>query len=173
MRDESSIKDRANFIASYLRHAKEDIAASYILGERNNHYEAYHAEQAMEKIVLALAEADGVYINKKTESHQLDITVRKLDDENPYKTRLLHMTFLQTHATTERYPTSSRGRVNRILDRNIVQMRSARAKIADILEELCRNFGVDSDFNSDKPARTIDPPRIIHGNSNSFLQPKR
>jgi hypothetical protein len=69
--------DKARIIASYLRTAKENVAAARVLRANGNRVSAYTLEQAAENILLALCASEGIHI-ARPKSHQLDENVERL-----------------------------------------------------------------------------------------------
>lgn len=90
-------------IASHLRLANEAIRAAQSLLRDGNRNAVYNVEQAVEMIVLALAQAEGVHF-QRSQQHQLDTMVRGLPPENAFVADLSGLTWLEAYATTFRYP---------------------------------------------------------------------
>jgi HEPN domain-containing protein len=74
-------------IASYLRLAEESIKASHSLLREGNRNAVYNAQQAVEMIVLALAQSEAVHF-ARSQQHQLDAMIRGLPDGNAFKSTL-------------------------------------------------------------------------------------
>ena len=64
-----------SLIASYLRLADESLKASHSLLRDGNRNAVYNAQQAVEMIVLALAQSEAVHYGR-TNQHQLDTMIR-------------------------------------------------------------------------------------------------
>lgn len=142
-------------IASALRLAAEDIEAAEALARIGNRYDAYHAEQAAEKILLALLTSEGIRAERK-DSHRIDVLMDLLPDENTFKARFLPLAFLTVYATTYRYPKDA-GRIPAPADADM--LRNALNALKAILADVVRYFGVDPSPSSHAPAKTVKPPR--------------
>jgi HEPN domain-containing protein len=59
-------------IANTLRLAHEDLEAAELLAARGNRYDAYHAQQAGEKILLALLISEDIRAERR-DAHRLDV----------------------------------------------------------------------------------------------------
>jgi HEPN domain-containing protein len=139
-----------------MRHASEDINAAARLS--GNIYSAYHAQQAVEKAVLTLLTAEDINANTRSIGHRLDALLDLLPSENPFKSVLGTHEYLQAYATTFRYPKPS-GRVNRLTKSDFARVDQSTADLRDIVKEIADHFVVDLDFDSDRPADNIEPPR--------------
>jgi len=87
--------------------AEQDTEAAKLLAAHNNHYAAYHCQQAAEKLIRVLL------IHHDIEpglDHHLDILVAKLPENEPWKARLAPLHKYTPYATTYRYATPG-GRV--------------------------------------------------------------
>lgn len=142
-------------IASALRLAAEDLVAAKALAAIGNRNDAYHAQQAAEKMLLALLTAEGVRIERK-DSHRLDVLRDLLPDENPLKASFGPLVFLTAYATTYRYPKDA-GRIPDKADRRAVE--AALAALTDLLEQAAAHFGVDLAITAQAPAKVVAPPR--------------
>jgi HEPN domain-containing protein len=94
-------------LRALLHLAEQDTEAAKLLAAHNNHYAAYHCQQAAEKLIRVLL------IHHNIEpglDHHLDILVAKLPENEPWKSRLAPLHKYTPYATTYRYATSS-GRV--------------------------------------------------------------
>jgi hypothetical protein len=69
-------------IASYLRLAEESIKASHSLLREGNRNAVYNAQQAVEMIVLALAQSEAVHF-ARSQQHQLDAMILDFPTETP------------------------------------------------------------------------------------------
>jgi HEPN domain-containing protein len=95
-------------IATRLRLAKEALSGADLLFREGNRNAAYLAEQAVEQVVLALAQSEGIHYGRG-QHHQLDSMVRELPDENALKASLKSLTWLEAYATAFRYPKTKGG----------------------------------------------------------------
>jgi HEPN domain-containing protein len=142
------------YIANHLRLADEDLKAAQVLIKAGNRFGAYHAEQAAEKILLALITSEQTHVKRK-DAHRLDVLRDKLPDENPFKARFRSLVYLTAYATTTfRYPEEG-GRLpaQEEIDEGV-------AKIKSILDDAVKHFGIDIDASDNVPAKNPAPPRI-------------
>jgi HEPN domain-containing protein len=87
--------------------AEQDTEAAKLLAEHNNHYAAYHCQQAAEKLIRVLL----LYHNIEPGlDHHLDILVAKLPENESWKAKLAPLHKYTPYATTFRYATPG-GRV--------------------------------------------------------------
>lgn len=115
-------------IANTLRLAYEDLEAAAMLAAKGNRYDAYHAQQAAEKMLLALLTCEGIRADRK-DSHRLDVLRDLLPDPNSFKARFSPLTFLSLYATTYRYPKDA-GRIPARAQRN--ELETALATLTQI-----------------------------------------
>lgn len=142
-------------IANALRLAADDLEAAKALSEIGNRYDAYHAQQAVEKILLALLTAEGVHIERK-DSHRLDVMRDKLPNENPLKKRFGDLVYLTSYATTYRYPKDA-GRIP--VGPGDAELQEAIDKLELLLNDVASHFGVDLAASDKVPSATSVPPR--------------
>jgi HEPN domain-containing protein len=142
-------------IANALRLAREDLEAATLLAAADNRNDAYHAQQAAEKMLLALLTAEGIRAERR-DSHRIDVLRDLLPDTNPFKARFAPLTFLTVFATTYRYPKDA-GRIPARAER--VELEAALAKLKQILTDLAGHFGVELLASDRLPAMTSSPPR--------------
>ena len=71
-------------IANTLRLAHEDLEAAEMLAAKENGNDAYHEQQAAEKILLALLTSESIKAERK-DSHRLDVLRDPLPDANTFK----------------------------------------------------------------------------------------
>lgn len=71
-------------IANTLRLAHADLEAAEMLAARENRNDAYHAQQAAEKILLSLLTSEDIKAERR-DSHRLDVLRDLLPDANPFK----------------------------------------------------------------------------------------
>jgi HEPN domain-containing protein len=95
-------------IASHLRLANEAVEAARSLLRDGNRNAVYNAEQAVEMIVLALAQSEAVHYSR-TQQHQLDTMVRGLPADKAFTSDLSDLTWLEAYATAFRYPCTKGG----------------------------------------------------------------
>ncbi len=158
MSDESFSRDKKlGLIAGFMRHAWEDLEESKSLAGR--HSESFHAQQAAEKFMMAILTSEDVHFNTRANGHSLDARVDEIPDENPWKSPLKAITFLQNYATTSRYPRPSNGRVNRIAMADVARVRVARDRLETLMLQASKHFEVRLDFYLDDPAGNSDPYR--------------
>ncbi|MEN3145989.1 HEPN domain-containing protein [Neorhizobium sp. IRAMC:178] len=79
-------------IANSLRLAHDDLEAAEALAKIRNRNDAYHAQQAAEKILIALLTSEGIRAERK-DSHRLDVLRDLLPDANTFKQRFVELTF--------------------------------------------------------------------------------
>jgi len=162
MNEESSSQNVSGvFIASYLRHAWDDLEDSKRLAGRHN--ESYHAQQAAEKFINAILVSEDIHPNSREIGHSLVSRVSLIPDENPWKRHLQQISFLENYATTTRYPRSTTGRVNRIADTAVFKVRAARDKLEKMILAASVHYRVKLDFYLDEPAQNTSPYRFGHG----------
>jgi HEPN domain-containing protein len=142
-------------IANALRLAHEDLEAAELLAAANNRNDAYHVQQAAEKILLALLTSEGIRAERR-DGHRIDVLRELLPDANPFKARFAPLTFLTMFATTYRYPKDA-GRIPARAER--LELEAALAKLNHILSELADHFGVELLASDRLPATTLRPPR--------------
>jgi HEPN domain-containing protein len=87
--------------------AEQDTEAAKLLAAHNNHYAAYHCQQAAEKLIRVLLLHHNI---EPGLDHHLDILVDKLPENEPWKARLAPLHKYTPYATTYRYATPG-GRV--------------------------------------------------------------
>lgn len=143
-------------IANATRLAYEDLKAAEVLAAKDNRNDAYHAQQAAEKILLALLTSEGIRAERR-DSHRLDVLRDLLPDANTFKDRFSSLTFLTAYATTYRYPKDA-GRLPARAEKD--ELDEAMEALRKILNDVTAHFGV-SFTDSDKiPAVSSAPPRI-------------
>ena len=88
-------------IANLLRIAAADARDAKVLLAVKGRNAAYLAEQAVEKIMLALLISEDIQVFSK-DSHRLDVLLDKLPQQNPLRATLAELTALTAYATTFR-----------------------------------------------------------------------
>ena len=143
-------------IASHLRLAAESLAGAKLLLLQGNRYTAYLAEQAVEQLVLALAQSEGVHF-ARGEHHQLETMRRRPSLRGSYREALARLTWLEDYATTYRYPKTA----GSIADPpSPERLRVAVEETSSLLERIARHFDVDLDPASKAPASHATPPTL-------------
>ncbi|MES5099369.1 HEPN domain-containing protein [Agrobacterium sp. BA1120] len=142
-------------IANALRLAHADLEAAEMLAAKQNRNDAYHAQQAVEKILLSLLTSEGIRAERR-DSHRLDVLRDLLPDENPFKERFRSLTFLTIYATTYRYPKDA-GRMPARAEKD--ELDFAMKAAGDILAEVAAHFGVMLADSDKVPATTSAAPR--------------
>jgi HEPN domain-containing protein len=143
-------------IANALRLANEDLEAADALAAIGNRNDAYHAQQAAEKILMALLNSEGVKADRK-DAHRLDVLQSLLPDANKFKYRFSPIVFLTSFATTYRYPKDA-GRLPQQPHKD--DLGTAIEIVRNILSDVAAHFGVDLEASDAVPARTNSAPRI-------------
>lgn len=143
-------------IANALRLAREDLEAAEALAQIGNRNDAYHAQQAAEKILIALLTSEGIRAERK-DSHRLDVLQGLLPDANLFKARFASVLFLTIYATTYRYPKDA-GRLPAKADRD--ELGVAVNTVKQILGEVAHHFGVGLTDSDRVPATSVKAPRI-------------
>ncbi|MDP2734190.1 MAG: HEPN domain-containing protein [Hoeflea sp.] len=143
-------------IANLLRLAHGDLEAAVALTALGNRNDAYHAEQAAEKILLALLTSEGIRAERK-DAHRIDVLQGLLPDANGFKFKFSPIVFLTIYATTYRYPKDA-GRLPAQADKD--ELGTAMDAIRAILDEVARHFGVDLTDSDKVPATSSAAPRI-------------
>lgn len=147
-------------IASHLRLANESLRAARSLLREGNRNAVYNVEQAVEMIVLALAQSEAVHY-ARSQQHQLDTMVRGLPADNAFIPDLSDLTWLQAYATAFRYP-RTKGGINDAPPAE--QLEDALARTASLLKRVADHFGVvDLDTAAKSPATHSRPPRKNDG----------
>lgn len=103
----SAFQRKKDRLKALLYLAEQDTEAAKLLAASNNHYAAYHCQQAAEKLIRVLCLHHDI---EPGLDHHLDILVGKLPDDEPWKTRLAALHRYTPYATTYRYATPG-GRV--------------------------------------------------------------
>jgi HEPN domain-containing protein len=99
-----SVSDpKALHIANHLRLVAEDAKDARMLLAVRSRNAAYHAQQAAEKLLLALLTSENLHAQRH-ESHQLGIMLEKLPPDHAMQADLKPLEFLTAFATTYRYP---------------------------------------------------------------------
>lgn len=142
-------------IANALRLAHEDLEAAEALAAIGNRNDAYHAQQAAEKILIALLNSEGIRAERK-DAHRLDVLQGLLPDDNRFKFRFSPVIFLTLYATTYRYPKDA-GRLPAKADKD--DLEAAISIVRDILDEVAAHFGVDLTDTDKVPATSVEAPR--------------
>ncbi|WP_438749717.1 HEPN domain-containing protein [Pararhizobium sp. O133] len=143
-------------IANMLRLAREDLEAAEMLAARKNRNDAYHAQQAAEKILLALLTSEGVKAERK-DSHRLDVLRDLLPDANRFKARFSPLTFLTIYATAYRYPKDA-GRLPARVEKN--DLDPAMETLKKMLSDVAAHFGVKLTDSDKVPAMSSAPPPL-------------
>lgn len=137
--DSSTNASVAGQIAGYLRHAWEDFGDSLQL--RGRHGESFHAQQAAEKLIMAILTAEGVHF-PANRGHSLDARLREMPDECIWKERLRNISFLEAYATTTRYPRPKTGKVNRVSQSNMARVRVAQVELERLIQEAATHISM-------------------------------
>ena len=142
-------------IASHLRLSAESLSAADVLLRAGNRNAAYQAEQAVEQLILALAQAESTPFTR-SQQHQLETMRRALPEADAFRADLAELTWLESFATTYRYPRPAGG----ISDPpSVDRLQSAIGSMERLLRRVAAHFGVDLDLRSESPASQIEPPR--------------
>jgi HEPN domain-containing protein len=142
-------------IANYLRLASGDLRDARTLRASGGRNAAYLAQQAAEKLLLALLTSEGIE-RARSESHLLDVLAGKLPESNPLREDLAKIGFLSVFATTYRYPKQG-GRLPVQPDWHRVD--KALATLESILNRTVQHFGVDVGADDRLPASKGSPIR--------------
>jgi HEPN domain-containing protein len=94
-------------LSALLYLATQDTEAAKLLAAHDNHYAAYHCQQAAEKLIRVLLLHHDI---EPGLDHHLDVLVAKLPDNEPWKAKLAPLHKYTPYATTYRYATPG-GRV--------------------------------------------------------------
>jgi HEPN domain-containing protein len=145
-----------SLIASYLRLAEESLKASHSLLRDGNRNAVYNAQQAVEMIVLALAQSETVHY-ARAQQHQLDTMIRGLPAANAFKSDLSDLSWLEAYATAFRYP-RTKGGINDAPPND--KLMAVLTKTTIILKQVADHFGVvDLNIAAKSPAARSQPPR--------------
>lgn len=138
-------------IANNLRLASGDLTDAMVLRKQKSRNAAYLAQQAVEKLLLALLVSENLE-RTRAESHRLDILVEKLPPNNGLRQRLSQLSYLAVFATTFRYPKDG-GRLPSDPDWDRLDQSIALA--GELIDEASRHFGVDLAGSDRIPAGRI------------------
>lgn len=141
-------------IAGHLRLARESAAGASLLHDSLNRNAVYLAQQAVEQLILALAQSEGIHFGRSAQ-HQLDTMIRALPRENVFRDELLHLAWLEAYATTYRYPRTS-GSLTK--PPSPERMNAALCAIEPLLKRMAAHFGVHFE-QTDQPASHANPAR--------------
>jgi HEPN domain-containing protein len=150
----SASDPKALHIANDLRLAAEDARDARTLLAVKSRNAAYHAQQATEKLLLALLTSEDTHV-QRSESHQLGIMVGKLPPDHPMLTNLKRLEFLTAYATTYRYPKTG-GRLPPPPDWNAIA--AALDQVDKLIRLACGHFAVDISAAPHVPAQ--NPARM-------------
>ena len=142
-------------IASHLRLAAEALDAARILRSIGNRYAVYQAEQAVEQLILALAQSENIAFSR-SQQHQLETMRRTLPEHNTFRQALADLTWLEAYATTCRYPKTMGGLAE---PPSIAKLQDAIAAAGQVTDGVAQHFGVDLNPASKTPASHVRPPR--------------
>lgn len=143
-------------IANYLRLAADDIDGADVLRKSDNRNDAYLAEQAAEKLLMALLTSEGIKPDRK-DNHRLDVLRDLLPETNPFKERFRALTFLTRFATTYRYPKDG-GRIPERPQQERLEV--ALAELRRLVTDLAGHFKVELQASDREPADNPAAPRI-------------
>ena len=142
-------------IAAHLRLANEALEAADLLAKVDNRNAAYEAAQALEQIILALAQSENIPFNR-SHHHQLDTIIGLFPDENGLKGELGKLSWLEMFATAFRYPKTS----GSLRDRPPPdRLRTAIDRIGRLIQQAAEWFGVDLQLASKTAAERTNPYR--------------
>ncbi len=134
-------------IANQLRLADRDLKDAIILHGCRSRNDAYHLEQAAEKLLLALLTSEGEHVPIK-DTHILDRLADRLPDEHPLRSAMQGLGYLKSYATAYRYPKTGGRLPDAIPDEKFDQAAGALRRLID---GSAQHFQVDLD-GSDKVA---------------------
>jgi HEPN domain-containing protein len=143
-------------IANVLRLAHGDLEAAEMLAANANRNDAYHAQQAAEKILLALLTSESIKAERR-DSHRLDVLRDLLPEANTFKSRFSALTFLTVYATTYRYPKDA-GRLPARAEKD--ELVPAMEALRKLLDDVAAHFGVKLTDSDRIPATSAAAPRI-------------
>ncbi|MGE7371338.1 HEPN domain-containing protein [Neorhizobium sp. NPDC001467] len=135
--------------------AHDDLEAAQALAAIENRNDAYHAQQAAEKILIALLTSEGIKADRK-DAHRPDVLQGLLPDANPFKHKFKPVLFLTIYATTYRYPKDA-GRLPAKADSH--ELGVAMNTIRQLLNEAATHFGVGLTDSDKIPAACFAAPR--------------
>ena len=141
-------------IASHLRLAREALDGAGLLLDGGNRNAVYLAEQAVEQMILAVAQAEIIHFPRNVQ-HQLDTMIRSFPPENPIAADLFALSWLEAYATTFRYPRTQGGVAEPPPHEKLTD---ALKSMESLLAKLTGHFGVRLSVK-DEPARTSKPLR--------------
>ncbi|SFV06413.1 HEPN domain-containing protein [Methylobacterium sp. 174MFSha1.1] len=142
-------------IANHLRLADRDLKDAVILHKCRSRNDAYHLEQAAEKLLLALLTSEGEHVQVK-DVHILDRLADRLPEDHPLRTAMQGLGYLKTYATAFRYPKSGGRLPTTIPDHKFDLASSVLRRLIDASAE---HFQVDLNASDDFPAENPKPMR--------------
>ncbi|MGX7708895.1 HEPN domain-containing protein [Methylobacterium sp. Gmos1] len=142
-------------IANHLRLADRDLKDAIILHKCRSRNDAYHLEQAAEKLLLALLTSDSDHVQIK-DVHILDRLADRLPEEHPLRTAMQGLGYLKTYATAFRYPKTG-GRLPATIPDSKFDL--ASSVLRRLIDTSAEHFQVDLDAGDDIPAKNVDPMR--------------
>jgi HEPN domain-containing protein len=98
----SGVDRKKERLRALLHLAAQDTEAAKLLAAHDNHYAAYHCQQAAEKLIRVLLLHHDI---EPGLDHHLDILVAKLPEDEPWRTKLAPLHKYTPYATTYRYAT--------------------------------------------------------------------
>jgi HEPN domain-containing protein len=134
----STAERKKERLKALLYLAQQDTDAARLLAAHDNHYAAYHCQQAAEKLIRALLLQHDI---EPGLDHHLDVLIGKLSDGEPWKARLTPLHKYTPYATTYRYATSG-GRVPASPD--AAGVAADAAHIADLIADARLQLVADS-----------------------------
>jgi HEPN domain-containing protein len=114
--------------------AEQDTEAAKLLAAHDNHYAAYHCQQAAEKLIRVLLLQHDI---EPGLDHHLDVLVGRLPDDEPWKAKVAVLHKYTPYATTYRYATPS-GRIPTSPEPEVVA--SDATRIAALIGDARKQF---------------------------------
>jgi hypothetical protein len=145
----------AHTIANSLRLAKGCATDAAILADQGSRNAAYLAEQALEQAIRAVATSEGMHI-ERADAHQLDKVVRRFPADNPAKSALASLVWLEAYATTFRYTLPS-GQVPKSPEAG--KLANSIKEIVALIDRPSAHFGIDMD-DENSAAVNVQPMRF-------------
>ncbi|MCF4124209.1 HEPN domain-containing protein [Methylobacterium sp. SyP6R] len=143
-------------IANHLRLADRDLKDAIVLHGCRSRNDAYHLEQATEKLLLALLTSEGEHVQIK-DVHILDRLADRLPENHPLRTAMQGLGYLKTYATAFRYPKTG-GRLPATIPDDKFDL--ASGILRRLIDASARHFQVDLEAGDDVPAANTSPMRL-------------
>lgn len=142
-------------IANHLRLADRDLKDAIVLHGCRSRNDAYHLEQAAEKLLLALLTSEGEHVQIK-DVHILDRLADRLPEDHPLRAAMQGLGYLKAYATAFRYPKTG-GRLPAAIPDDKFDL--ASTVLRRLIDVSAQHFQVDLEAGDSNPAGNTSPMR--------------